>query len=256
MIIQCPNCGFSGRIPRYAITVPHLARCLRCRHQFEPSSPLTDDPREDLAAPSSGAVFGGQGGGHGGDPGSSSYELKAIAEDPAIGIEVAGGAVPWDDEDDEAILNGDGLLLPKGAARPPVASGITPLPHLRLASRLKHGPKDPWYSRVLQAWGIFFLLWGATILGRSAYHLVTADHFASAGRDIFWSVVSALLLVPGAAGMFLLVDLGRYIRNLSDQPQYSSELAEEPSGESASPPLRTWPTETRTLPAVRAATGR
>ena len=119
-----------------------------------------------------------------------------------------------------------------------------------------HGPKDPWYSRVLQAWGIFFLLWGVAILGRSVYHLVTADHFATAGRDIFWSVVSALLLVPGSAGLFLLVDLGRYIRNLSGQSPESGESAEEPSGEFAATPLRTWPAGTRTLPAVRAANGR
>jgi hypothetical protein len=254
MIIQCPNCGFSGRIPKYAVAVPHHARCLRCRHQFELSSLLPGKPQEDLPVPSPEAAAGESDTAHGGDPGSSSYELKAITEDLATATEASEGGDPWGDQEDEVLLGGDARSFPKVAGIPAPAPGITPLPRLHLASGLVHGAKDPWYSRVLQAWGIFFLIWALVILGRSVHSLLTAADFTTGGREILSSVVSILLLVPGSAGLFLLVDLGRYIRGLSRQSPEAEDVADEPFGEPATP-LRTWPVEPRTLPAVRAANG-
>jgi len=254
MIIQCPNCGFSGRIPRYAVTAPHLARCLRCRHQFEPGLLLPAGLQDDVAVSAPGKVLEGAGSGSEGDPGSSNYELEAITEDLATGIEEL-GSDPWGDEDEEPVMT-SGPSFPKMASPREGPLGMTPLTYLRWAFRLMPGPADPWYSRVLQAWGIFFLFWAVAILARSLYYLMTAEKFATATQDIVWSVVSVILLVPGSAGLFLLVDLARYMRGLSRDEQDARDFADEPSGESATPPLRTWPEGPRALSAVRAANGR
>src|SRR4051794_31282790 len=192
MIIQCPNCGFSGRIPRYALTVPHLARCLRCRHEFEPGSLVPGGTHAHAPAPPAGADFGPPGPGRGGDPGSSSYELQAITDELAASVRTVEGDDPWDSEgeEDRAVPGGKGRAFPKVAAPPDGASGITPPPRLGLVSRMLYGPADPWYSRVLQAWGGFFLIWALAILGRSLHHLATARDFATSGREILSSVVS------------------------------------------------------------------
>jgi hypothetical protein len=73
---------------------------------------------------------------------------------------------------------------------------------------------DPWYSRVLEAWGVFLLIWAAIIVGRSLLSLLARTDGQAAGNEIVSAVFSVLLLVPGAAGLFLLVDVGRYIRDL------------------------------------------
>jgi hypothetical protein len=73
---------------------------------------------------------------------------------------------------------------------------------------------DPWYSRVLEAWGVFFLVWATIIVVRSLLFLVAGTDGSAAGNEIGSAVFSVLLLVTGAAGLFLLVDVGRYIRDL------------------------------------------
>jgi hypothetical protein len=73
---------------------------------------------------------------------------------------------------------------------------------------------EPWYSRVLEAWGVFFLIWATIIVVRSLFFLLARTDGQAAGAEIVSSVFSVLLLVPGAAGLFLLVDVGRYIRDL------------------------------------------
>ena len=42
MIIQCPKCGFSGRIPSYALDSPHNAKCPHCKFRFELGSLAMD----------------------------------------------------------------------------------------------------------------------------------------------------------------------------------------------------------------------
>src|SRR5262245_19994807 len=90
MIIQCPNCGFSGRIPSYALGSPHNAKCPKCRFRFELGALFLEPVLEmPVTQPNSGLSVDGQGG----DPVSSAYELKAITDD-------FGPEGEWDDPDD------------------------------------------------------------------------------------------------------------------------------------------------------------
>src|SRR5271157_2721045 len=90
MIIQCPNCRFSGRIPSYAMDSRYNATCPRCRFRFELHALLAD---RDVGMLAESELDSG--------PGSSSYELKAITEDleppqPRVNLRD-----PWGD--DEAV---------------------------------------------------------------------------------------------------------------------------------------------------------
>lgn len=238
MIIECPNCGFSGRIPRYAVTVPHLARCLRCRHQFEPIVRFPASLGADVPNGSPAAARGG-------DPGASSYELKAIAEELGTGVETRGGQDPWAEGSDPWDEHDDVVPAPSKEDAPPVrASVLTHLLRLGTVARREPGLVDPWYARILQAWGIFFLLWAAGIVGANLLYLAKAESIAIAGRETIWSVLSVLLLVPGAAGVFLLVDAGRLVRSLSGQGEERGG-AGEPSIDSYASRLRDWATSIR-----------
>jgi hypothetical protein len=61
---------------------------------------------------------------------------------------------------------------------------------------------------------VFFLIWATIIVVRSLLSLLARTDGQAAGNEIVTEVFSVLLLVPGAAGLFLLVDVGRYIRDL------------------------------------------
>jgi hypothetical protein len=251
MIIQCPNCGFWGKIPKYAVAIPHYARCLRCRHQFELASHLTGGSRNVPALASPEVAVERRDASHGDDPGSSFYELKAITADADADVAPSDVKDSWDEEADEAPADGE-----PGPA-PGVATTNVPIPatiatlRLRMASLLVAGPADPWYSRVLQGWGIFFLVWALLIVVRSVHGLLTVTDVAAQGREMLSSVVSVLLLVPGSAGLFVLVDLGRYIRRLARGPAAIEAASARPSGEAGDRP-RPWPMRAGTL-AVRAA---
>src|SRR4051794_39887150 len=81
MIIECPKCQFSGRIPSYALDSPYNARCPRCRFRFELHTLLASTPDEALDDPGIEGLGTELGDGQAGDPGASAYELKAITED-------------------------------------------------------------------------------------------------------------------------------------------------------------------------------
>src|SRR5208337_2304591 len=104
-------------------------------------------------------------------------------------------------------------------ARSPISSAAapweTPAPSLSVSEAAR---AEPWYSRVLQVWGIVFLIWAAMILARSLFLQFVPGSGPTSRPDAVSSVVSVLLLVPGAAALFLLVDLGRYIRGLRQGP--------------------------------------
>jgi hypothetical protein len=223
MIIQCPNCGFPGRVPEHAIGTPHNARCPQCRYRFELDANLPELSLLAAANPSLPGPHALASNGHG-DPASSSYELKAITGDfpDRAGREPA--AAVWDADDDVDFLEPDPAASvsrtaanshsPVGARLPaPAGDGSSPRP------TVSAGIMDPWYSQVLQVWGIVFLAWAAILLVRSLYVMVapTQGH-PSWEANIIPTVVAVLLLVPGAAGLFLLVDLGRYIRSLRPSP--------------------------------------
>jgi hypothetical protein len=180
--------------------------------------------------------------------------LKAITSDADAELATSEIKDPWGEEADEAPGEGEAGRLPGVAISAVPMPGAIASRRLRLASLFVARPTEPWYSRVLQAWGIFFLIWALLILVRSVHSLLTVGDIAAEGRDILSSVVSVLLLVPGSAGLFLLVDLGCYIRRLSRGPTAFEEASARPAGEAAGR-QRPWPMKAGTWPAVRAANG-
>jgi hypothetical protein len=98
-----------------------------------------------------------------------------------------------------------------------------------------------------------FLIWAAMIVARSLFLQFVPGSGPTSRSDAVSSVVSVLLLVPGAAALFLLVDLGRYIRGL--RPPTPRE-ASAPST-SAKPvslnlrPGRSWSRPFQATPSVR-----
>ena len=237
MIIQCPNCRFSGRIPSYAVDSPHIARCPRCRFRFELLE-LLAGPDVGLLAESKSVT----------DPGSSSYELKAITETHSV----ADSRDPWEYDEEAIPFNGSGDARVDPARSSLVTAAApweTPAPSLAVSDA---AGAEPWYSRVLQVWGIVFLIWAAMIVARSLFLQFVPGSGPTSRSDAVSSVVSVLLLVPGAAALFLLVDLGRYIRGL--RPPTSRE-ASAPSA-SAKPvslnlrPGRFWSRPFQATPSV------
>jgi hypothetical protein len=207
MIIQCPNCQFAGRIPGYAVDSPYNARCPRCRFRFELHA-LLADPDVGMHAESEP---------HGG-PGSSSYELKAITDDLAQPDPATSHSDPWGDEQPAVSFNGSGGngVDPARSAFPAAAVPFDATsPSLDVS---EPGREEPWYSRILQVWGIVFLMWAGMIVTHSVLLLLLPGSGTTSRIDVVPSVVSVLLLVPGAATLFLLVELGRYIRGLQAQP--------------------------------------
>ncbi len=238
MIIQCPNCRFSGRIPSHALDSPHIARCPRCRFRFELLA-LLAGPDVGMLAESN-SVTG---------PGSSSYELKAITETHSV----ADSRDPWENAEEAIPFNGSGDAR-VDPARSSLSTAAAPweTPAPSPAVRDAAGA-EPWSSRVLQLWGIVFLIWAAMIVARSLFLQFVPGSGPTSRSDAVSSVVSVLLLVPGAAALFLLVDLGRYIRGL--RPPTSRE-ASAPST-SAKPvsltvrPGRSWSRPFQATPSVR-----
>jgi hypothetical protein len=216
MFIQCPNCGFSGKVPKRVFEIPHQARCKRCHHHFDLSRFV-----DALAPVASPARISGMGPAHTdhtfADASSSSYELKAIADDFGLIKEAVDLDERWPDDEQDAYR--------RAAAKVIEASSQTMAPEVLAAASASVAPRsqqpmplgsafDPWYSRVLEAWGVFFLIWASIIVVRSLLSLQARIDGQAAGNEIVSAVFSVVLLVPGAAGLFLVVDLGRYIRDL------------------------------------------
>jgi hypothetical protein len=209
MIIQCPNCGFSGRVPSDAIGSQQHARCPQCRFRFDLASYEPDhgfNAGMDLASrgmfsdPEDRDVF---------DPASSSYELKAIPDEDRGQPLTAGTADP----------RNEASQVPNSSAVVPAAPAEIPLRGLvgqgtSVVETSAARPEDPWYALVLQVWGAVFLAWAGILMVRSVFLMVSAPADSASRADLIPTIVALLLLVPGAAGVFVLVDLGRYIRGL------------------------------------------
>ncbi|MFO0891950.1 MAG: hypothetical protein U0790_22800 [Isosphaeraceae bacterium] len=246
MIIQCPKCGFSGRIPDYAIAGPHNARCPQCRYRFELGSYLADLSADDGGLRSLGELNGAGRNGHG-DPASSSYELKAISDDfQGVTATMEPDDFPdpdWDDlEGTDASATSRPLAKgPRAAVRSEEAlSDDDPEPEADEFPLAFAGTSDPWYSRVLQVWGVVFLAWAGMLLVRSLYLMASNLTDKPGDADVIPTVVAVLLLVPGAAGLFLLVDLGRYIRSLRTATVRTTAPAPARTGPLATPARRAW----------------
>ncbi|WP_165232445.1 hypothetical protein [Aquisphaera insulae] len=209
MIIECPKCQFSGRIPSYALETPYNARCPRCRFRFELQTLLSSTPAEALDDPGIDGLESVDGDPRAGDPSSSAYELKAINEDFAGEESEAADEDEWRDE-----IRATGAVNgPVAAARRAESEGGDAAVGSSGFLGASWSATDPWYGRVLQAWAVAFLIWAALILGRSLQWMFTADAESAGPGHLVATVVSVVLLVPGSAALFLLVDLSRYLRN-------------------------------------------
>jgi hypothetical protein len=216
MIIQCPNCGILGRVPNDAFDIPRQARCKRCHHQFDLSR-LVDTVSSMASPPWISGVNPTRSDHAFADPSSSSYELKAITDDFGLIKEAEDLDDEWPDEQHDPYRRATAKLIKASSqslapeALPTTSASLAPAYQqpMSLGSAM-----DPWYSRVLEAWGVFLLIWAAIIVVRSLLSLLALTDGQAAGNEIVSAVFSVLLLVPCAAGLFLLVDVGRYIRDL------------------------------------------
>ena len=215
MIIQCPDCGFSGRIPHSALGRSHHATCPKCRNKFTLRTPAgAADPGGPRAFPPFDNAESAAD-----DPGSSSYELRAITDDIGAGSGVVDTDSLAGTIGSEAARAGDDLLdRPENAV-----SGlreITPSPGSAVV--------DPWYSRLLQLWGIVLLIWAALILGRDLRRVTPSVGGSQATGHLLSTVIAVLLLVAGAAGLFMAVDFGRSLR-AGVRPAASSQGPSRPA---------------------------
>jgi hypothetical protein len=216
MIIQCPNCGFSGNVPNRVFEIPHQARCKRCHHRFDLSRLV--DAMSPMVSPSWISVIDpAQAEPAFADASSSSYELKAITDDFGLMKESEDTDDQWPDQGQDPYRRAAAKLIrassqtiaPEALHAAPASVAPAYLQPVPLGSAI-----DPWYSRVLEAWGVFFLIWATIIVVRSFLLLLARTDGQGAGNEVVSAVFSVLLLVSGAAGLFLLVDVGRYIRDL------------------------------------------
>ncbi len=224
MIIQCPSCRFSGRIPSYALDSPHVAKCPKCHYRFE----LLGEPAIGMHAQPELHT----------DPGSSSYELKAITEVPeAYGDEEDQDL--WENQESPADAGHDSK---PALTTPSRASSTDAWPAPESIPRISwHTQADPWYCRVLQIWGVVFLFWAGVIVAHSLFISLGSEVVRDGHAGILSSVVSVLLLVPGAAALFLLVDLSRYIRGLLPTlPQAVAQPSPPTASLASAPPGRLW----------------
>ncbi len=212
MIIQCPDCGFSGRVPESALGVPHRATCPKCRRRFIPRAsliaaglcdrrPFSSVVEADLAAE---------------NPESSSYELRAMTEDGGTAEEPArahslpamGGCAdhrPGAEVTDRA---GPTASEPTDVTLPAVGTSSP----ASLEFTIAPPGAGPWYARVLQVWGIVLLIWAALILARYLLRTNLTGEGSPGNGQLLSTVIAVLLLVAGAAGLFVAVDFGESLR--------------------------------------------
>ena len=215
MIIECPSCGFSGRVPNYVAAVPHHARCPKCQQRFDLAELVSQAPaaieegtrhdlRHDLARPRL-------------DPSSSSYEIEALTDDFDSDDEEHAsrsqewdedwdGAIEPDDEDDaRAPTSARAVRLPGFLLR---GAGSTPEPKIE-PDRGAGAVATPWRLRLFEAWAILFIIWAALIGSRAILATVIRDQDFLFSTATIWPVASVVLLVTASAGLFLLIDLSR-----------------------------------------------
>ncbi|WP_165248457.1 hypothetical protein [Paludisphaera soli] len=215
MIIECPNCGFSGRLPDHATLAPHQARCPKCRSRFdvgalaaqaaEPSGRA--DLRHDLARPRL-------------DPSESSYELDPLND-------FADAATAWDEPwaDDDPI-------------EPAAPRAATPA---RLVDRVPAWAFRPsvWRIRLFQAWAVLLLLGATIIFARIAIAALTFDDARFFSDELLRPVAAVVLLVTAAALLCLSVDVSRRLARSTYAPTNPPPPSPpHANGNGVAPPLR------------------
>ena len=150
------------------------------------------------------------------DPSSSSYELPAIDDDGRTQIGAFAAEDLAGERDRERIdrresgmelLEQPVPLSTDTAHRAETARA--PSPAVDAARALGARAGEPWQMRLLQLWGIILLLWAAFIVARDLLSMTPESQASSPGGRLTQAVLSVLLLVAGAAGLFLAVEYGR-----------------------------------------------
>jgi hypothetical protein len=149
------------------------------------------------------------------DPGSSSYELRAISEDDDAGEDGTQDAGSGEFYGDVRRASSKLLALP-GPASSDLVDDSTHIAESSSSAGLQpvdaSEGTDPWYARILHIWGIVLLVWAALVLGRDLPVLYFSPEPATSNGQLISTVISVLLLVAGAAGLFVAVDFGRSLR--------------------------------------------
>lgn len=217
MIIECPRCGFSGRVPNYVAAVPHHARCPKCQFRFDlgelagesTTGAGAHDLRHDLTRPRL-------------DPSSSSYEIEAITEGFSPDDEDERGSQEWDEDR-------DGVIEPDAVATTAGATSTVDHPRLAFhgedpsAARLALLGSAPWRIRLFQSWAVLFIAWAALIGFRAVLATISRDEEFLFSMATIWPVASVVLLVTASACLFLLIDVSRRLATLAD-PSSSRSL--------------------------------
>jgi hypothetical protein len=227
MMIQCPNCGFIGGVPGHVTARHRNARCPKCQFRFGLTANLE---RPALALPAlpgplphaALAVVSDEEQ----NPGSSFYVLQAITEENWEPARAEGSSGIREVEHPEQ-SNRDSSA--------PAALGDAPLsdPAAAGAGARAVAPartRDPWYARVLQGWGVVLLVWAGLLLFRNLSRILAGAGDSARDAELIPTVLAVLLLVPSAAGLFLLVDLGRFIRGMRPLGSNLPSPPEVPSG--------------------------
>jgi hypothetical protein len=192
-----------------------------------------------------------------GDAGSSSYELKAITDDFGAATGVVHASHLWGDRLDHDYDDHDELATPSlkqlpGAASSSVAPAGSQLSRFGADATHNSRMREPWYARVLQIWGIALLLWALLIMARSLLPMLLFGDGPRQSSEVISAVIPVLLLVPGAAALFLVVDFRRFMRRRF-QAGDTHEQSSRPTGPTTLN-LRTrrlWQRPLRTAPSVR-----
>ncbi|WP_337177117.1 hypothetical protein [Paludisphaera sp.] len=201
MILDCPHCGYSGRLPDHASPATHRARCPKCRLGFH-----IDDPRIRALASvdSAGART---------DPDDSSYELDPIVagpDDPWEGPWSDGPDEPWDGD-----WSGDPGVVPPPPRAAPASRLPVVLPPVRVAHALRPATLR---IRLFQAWAVAFMAAAAAIALRTAVAAWRFDDARFFSDELLRPVAAVVLLVCAAALLCLSVDVSRRLTRLSYGP--------------------------------------
>lgn len=185
MKIDCPNCGFSGRVPGYVADAPHHARCPKCRFGFDISdlvarAPALSEPSALTSVSASSPAL---------SPSSSSYEIEAL-----------GGV--WEDEEEPAPRP---ALTPTPPAQP-LAAAPEPIRDVQLLLL-------DWRVRLLEGWAVGLLVWAVLIGSRAVFATLVRGDELFFSQALIWPVATVVLLVAAAAGLLLALEFGRRLAN-------------------------------------------
>lgn len=216
MIIACPRCGFSGKVPDHAALAPHQARCPKCKFRFDIGDPDVQIPEpfdraglhHNLARPRL-------------DPSDSSYELDPIV-DGFEGVWDVPMSEEFESEDDAVPSAMTGA--PTLAARANWGGGSRASEWV-----LRRLRPSVWRIRLFQAWAVLFLFWAGWIVVRTVIAVSRLDdaHFFS--NDLLRPIVAVVVLVSTSALLCLSVDVSRRLARLTYGPSGPATASPPPS---------------------------